>query len=127
MIVGMAVVFEVQQLFLASEVIVQHRSRGAALSAQLLSTAALHSTGLKAAALRALAINPLERKYILSFECCAFSVQNRFRSTAEPVDASPGNGRSLMRSQPVSPSAMRNWVGTSRTPPNARAINTLRV
>jgi len=65
--------------------IAQHRLRGAALSAQLLSSASLHSTGLKAAALRALAINPLERKYALSFECYAFSAQNEFRSTAEPL------------------------------------------
>jgi len=66
--------------------IAQHRSRGAALSAQLLSFASLHSTGLKAAALRALAINPLERKSALGSECYAFSTQREFRSTAEPLD-----------------------------------------
>jgi len=70
---------------LLNSLIAQHRLRGAALSAQLLSSASLHSTGLKAAALRALAINPLERKYALSFECYAFSAQNEFRSTAEPL------------------------------------------
>ncbi len=84
-----------------NRLIAQHRLRGAALSAQLLSSASLHSTGLKAAALRALAINPLERKYALSFECYAFSAQNEFRSTAEPINkydqnaiflAGPGHG-----------------------------------
>jgi len=53
--------------------IAQHRSRGAALSTQLLSCATLRSTGLKADALRALAINRWSGNPHWLSECSAFS------------------------------------------------------